>query len=155
MLSHISRSAFISAILTLNGFSPVYGRPRGQANGLDQANAYEVVLLDDDYVKLTVYYYNDYDVIETDKKERKRVDHFRGDTELVIKRAQEANVQFGFCINIEPNALETSSSNQSGGFQQTSGSASSKSEDDSSDTVDPFQFGQFDDGSGANEVSEE
>ena len=62
--------------------------------------------MDDDYVKLTLYYYNDYDVVET-----KRVDLFRGDTELVIKRPQEANVQFGFCINIKPNATQAATTN--------------------------------------------
>ena len=45
---------------------------RGDANGVDQANAKEVILLEDDYIKLTLYYYNDYEITTTEFEQKKR-----------------------------------------------------------------------------------
>ena len=91
---------------------------RGDSNGRDEANAYDVVLIEDDYIKLTVYYYNSDKYITMENGDKKRIDRLHGDTELVIKKAQDGNVLYGFCIDMSPiyKPSEFSSSTSSGGF---------------------------------------
>ena len=76
---------------------------RGDANGYDQKNAKQVVLIDDLGITLTLYHYNSIDRSTAKEWWDDGNDEWHGDLELVIKRSQMANVEFGFCIDTEAN----------------------------------------------------
>ena len=116
----------VACILALQQVGVVQGLlPRGEADGSDQANAKSLILIDDNDITLTLYHWNvkDKKTRPEDKPELKLQDYkafdlwievmidnlwfyanpdeWHGDLELVIKKPQMANVQFGFCIDTE------------------------------------------------------